>query len=105
MQECVTAATRSFFNPVYLDAPEMLAGEHLVIFAYSVGGEKYTGMFSSRDEAQKGDKFPIKYNPHRPEENSSIDSLTTWSVGYTKILAVFLFLFFVGFFAWKLLKH
>ncbi len=105
VQECITPAATSLLDSPYYFESELLAGENLVTFTYSVGGETYTGILSSRDEVQKGDKFPIKCNPRNPEENNSTDSQSNWTVEYTVVLGVFLITLFVGSFVWNLLLH
>lgn len=105
MQECITPAVKSLFDSPYYLESDLLAGENLVTFIYSAGGKTYTGILSSRDEVQKGDKFPIKCNLHNPAENNSIDSRFNWTVKYTAVLAVFLIALFVGFFVWNLLQR
>jgi hypothetical protein len=105
VQECITPAANSLIDSAYYDGSELLAGENLVTFIYSVEGKTYTGILSSRDEVQKGDKFPIKCNPRNPEENNSIDSQSNWTVEYTAVLAVFLIALFVGFFVLNFLLH
>lgn len=105
VQECIKPTARPFYDPPYYDEAQLLGGENLIIFAYSVGDETYTGMLSSKDEVQKGDKFPIKCNPRNPEKNNSIDSQFTWTVEYTVALSVFLIVLFAGYFMWTLLAH
>jgi hypothetical protein len=101
VQECIKPTVRPFHNAPYYDEPQLLAGENLITFAYSVRDETYTGILSSKDEVQKGDKFPIKYNPRNPEKNNSIDSETNWVGAFSGILWGGIALVLVGYYLWE----
>ena len=54
---------------------------YTVAFDYVVNGQTYTGGLLSEVEVQKGDKFPIRYDPKNPGHNSS-DPLPNWMMIY-----------------------
>jgi len=101
VQECLKPTRTSIHKAPYYLEPQLLAGENLIAFTYSVEGKTYTGILSSKDEVQKGDKFPIRCNPRNPAENNSMDSKTNWTVSYTKILDVVLIALFLALIVWN----
>jgi hypothetical protein len=79
----VTAEVMSckYHNPeaVFLAAGAGPAEEpyYTVAFDYVVNGQTYTGGLLSEVGVQKGDKFPVRYDPKNPAHNSS-DPLPNW---------------------------
>jgi hypothetical protein len=67
-------------------------GGYAVTFKYVVDGKTFDGVAISPDEVQKHDRFVIRYNPRRPEENNSFDSATSWTEGLQKYYFIFLLL-------------
>ena len=47
---------------------------YVVTFTYSVNGTTYNGVLSSPVQVEPHDKFLLRYNPDKPEENNSIES-------------------------------
>lgn len=68
-----------YHNPEALFIPEGPAEEPYctVAFEYVVNGQTYTGGFLSETKVEKGDKFPIRYDPKNPAHNSS-DPFPNW---------------------------
>lgn len=69
-----------YHNPELLYIPEgpAEAPYYTVAFDYVVNGQTYTGGLLSEVEVQKGDKFPIRYDPKDPGHNSA-DPLPKWT--------------------------
>lgn len=93
--------SRSYFPRRYgyrLSAP--LLGGWIVEFKYSVDGKTYNGVTNSPCEVQQEDRFVVRYNPSRPEENNSLDSELSWFRGpivaiYELLLALLLLAAFI----------
>jgi len=77
----VTAEVMSckYHDPLLLAAPAGPAEEpyYTVAFDYVVNGQTYTGGLLSEVGVQKGDKFPIRYDPRNPAHNSA-DPVPNW---------------------------
>lgn len=73
------------------------AAYYAVGFRYKVKGTTYHGALSSPVEVQARDKFSLRYNPERPEENNSLLSECErgWFRDYTYIFGVLLFGFII----------
>jgi hypothetical protein len=65
---------------------------YTVGFTYRVSGNAYTGVLSSPVEVQPHDKFAIRYNPNRPEQNNSAESEfdRPWFRDYTYLIGALL---------------
>lgn len=56
-------------------------GYYGVIFTYVVDGRTYDGGLISGVAVQKGDTFPLRYDPRNPSHNSA-DPLPNWTRVY-----------------------
>jgi hypothetical protein len=89
----VTDCTYAPFR-AYLDGTgvEDQIAHYVVGFTYEVNGTSYKGVLSSPVEVQPQDKFAIRYNPTKPEENNSLESELDrpWFKDYTYLFAALL---------------
>jgi hypothetical protein len=89
----VTDCTYAPFR-AYLDGTgvEDQIAHYVVGFTYQVNGTSYNGVLSSPVEVQPQDKFSIRYNPAKPEENNSLESELDrpWFKDYSYLFAALL---------------
>jgi hypothetical protein len=72
-------------------------GGWIVEFRYTINGRTYDGATNAPCELQPGEKFPVRYNPSRPEENNSLDSELSWVRGpIVLVYEIFLALILLG---------
>jgi hypothetical protein len=76
---CKPAMPRYPF-PRQTGTPIMIGG-WAVGFVYDVDGRPYDGIALSKDKLEKGDRFAIRFNPERPEENNSLATKLDWIDG------------------------
>jgi hypothetical protein len=53
----------------------IFSGHYIVVFAYEVNRNHFSGEFNSSSEWKDGSKFPLRYNPENPDENDREDEL------------------------------
>jgi hypothetical protein len=96
VQECKPLRQRAY--PSRSLGSVVAFSAYWVTFNYVVNGKTYGGITFSPDKIEVQDKFAIRYNPKRPEENNTFDSETDWVPVFTKCLGIIMGLFILYFF-------
>lgn len=101
---CKPARRRYYFSRYSI--PPRLDG-WAVAFTYVVEGKTYDGLLLSKEEVEKHSRFMIRYNPHCPVENNTLETKLDLIDGFVIgaydvfLVLILLSLVLVGFF----LKH
>lgn len=69
--DCTYARLRAYIDGAGVE--DQLA-HYAVGFTYKVNGTTFNGVLSSPVKVEPRDKFLLRYNPDKPEENNSIES-------------------------------
>lgn len=97
VQDCT--ALRPWYGGSRGEAVAHLWG-YAVNFTYTVDGRTIEGMTVSPDKMETGDRFVLRCNPIRPEQNNSFDSETSWAPAVSWVINIGLVLFFTMCFVW-----
>jgi hypothetical protein len=98
---CSTPVSRRYTTPRPDGEGSSRDLPYVVAFRYMVKGKSFEGTVNSPDEVQRGDTFPIRYDPRHPEKNNTFDSETNWTYTYTAIFSVAMLLLMTVVFVWS----
>jgi hypothetical protein len=83
---------------IFRNPADLLSGNYLVVFSYTIDGHYYSGEFTSSKEYQEGETIDIFYNPENPEQNNLTFSSSWKGKVITYAVGILLFALYIW---WK----